>query len=481
MNIKTIKNIGYILSFLLFTISCKKNTSSAEIIETKVSGQITNHKTDSIKLQLEDTTLVSALDSNGHYNFNFRLKDESNYKLKYGQKFAYVYLIPGDSLFVSTTEANLEKLFNFGSALQFSGDDSAVKFNSYFKDKNKYDGDLNKELQTAYSLEETDFLKKTDSLYNLKLQFINDKLKKHSIKIENFKTSEITSLEFEKALKKLNYPVQFYRLNKKEVVLSEDYYDFIDSLNINDSRFLKLESFKSFLNPYVNMEARKIVEKDSTLVLTEHLLFEVANDKLINQDIKNYYYFTTISWVVKIVGPLGNEDLMNKFFQLNTDKDYEATIKGKIDKWDHLKPGNIAPNITLETVGGEKKKLSDYYGAYLYIDAWATWCAPCIAENPALKKIANDYGEENLKILTVSIDKTKEVWKEYLQNKESVGKQLYADGAFKSNFAEQFKIKSIPRFILLDPKGKIVDVNAPRPSKKELRTVLDSIFTLNSK
>jgi hypothetical protein len=51
-----------------------------------------------------------------------------------------------------------------------------------------------------------------------------------------------------------------------------------------------------------------------------------------------------------------------------------------------------------------------------------------------------------------------------------------ADSAFESNFIKSMGIISIPRFILIDPQGKLVEADALRPSDKQLKTILDKLL-----
>ncbi len=55
------------------------------------------------------------------------------------------------------------------------------------------------------------------------------------------------------------------------------------------------------------------------------------------------------------------------------------------------------------------------------------------------------------------------------------GLQLFADNSFESDFMDAYEVNSIPRFILLDPDGKIVSTEAPRPSFEKTRELLDSL------
>jgi thiol-disulfide isomerase/thioredoxin len=131
-----------------------------------------------------------------------------------------------------------------------------------------------------------------------------------------------------------------------------------------------------------------------------------------------------------------------------------------------------------ENHSGGTSSLTDLNGKYVYIDVWATWCGPCKAEIPHLKKIETDYHEKNIEFVSVSIDRPKdhEKWIHMVTDKELGGIQLYADKNWESKFVKDYYIKGIPRFILVDPDGNIISANAPRPSDPGLRTLLEEMI-----
>lgn len=56
-----------------------------------------------------------------------------------------------------------------------------------------------------------------------------------------------------------------------------------------------------------------------------------------------------------------------------------------------IQKGDLAPDFELETLDGEPAKLSDYKGERVIVNFWATWCPPCRAEIPDLKKLDNNH------------------------------------------------------------------------------------------
>lgn len=137
-----------------------------------------------------------------------------------------------------------------------------------------------------------------------------------------------------------------------------------------------------------------------------------------------------------------------------------------------------SPSFDYENYKGGKTKLEDFRGKYVYIDVWATWCGPCRAEIPHLKEVEKKYHNKNIEFVSISIDTKKdyEKWKKFVEEKELGGVQLYADNDWNSQFIKDYSINGIPRFILIDPKGTIVNANADRPSSPKLVEVLDGLL-----
>lgn len=137
-----------------------------------------------------------------------------------------------------------------------------------------------------------------------------------------------------------------------------------------------------------------------------------------------------------------------------------------------------APSFDYVNHAGGKTKLEDLKGKYVYVDVWATWCAPCRAEIPSLQKLEEKYHDKKIAFVSISVDADKdfEKWKTFVKDKNLGGVQLYADKSWTSDFITAFGINSIPRFIIIDPNGNVVDANAARPSNPDLQAQLDGLL-----
>ena len=143
-----------------------------------------------------------------------------------------------------------------------------------------------------------------------------------------------------------------------------------------------------------------------------------------------------------------------------------------------LAKGNVSPVFAnYENHKGGKTSLADLKGKYVYIDVWATWCAPCKAEIPFLKALEKEYEGKNIQFVSISVDKPEayETWKNMVATEQLGGIQLYADNNFESQFILDYNINSIPRFILIDTEGNIVDADVLRPSNPKLKELFTEL------
>ena len=134
-------------------------------------------------------------------------------------------------------------------------------------------------------------------------------------------------------------------------------------------------------------------------------------------------------------------------------------------------------------IKGGKKSLDSFKGKYVYIDVWATWCGPCIQQIPFLQNLEKEYHNKNIAFVSISTDEShrsggsweaaEKKWRDFVKKREMSGIQLWSGQDF--SFQQAYQINSIPRFLLIDPNGNIVDANAPRPSDPNLKSLLTSL------
>ena len=84
-------------------------------------------------------------------------------------------------------------------------------------------------------------------------------------------------------------------------------------------------------------------------------------------------------------------------------------------------------DIELITPEGERKWLSEYVGhsKFLFIDFWASWCGPCIADIPKIKQVYEKYKDKGLEVLSISMDYSNKSWTIAMDKVDMHGGSLY--------------------------------------------------------
>ncbi|HET8839502.1 MAG TPA: TlpA disulfide reductase family protein [Flavobacteriaceae bacterium] len=100
----------------------------------------------------------------------------------------------------------------------------------------------------------------------------------------------------------------------------------------------------------------------------------------------------------------------------------------------------------------EKKSLAQYEGKVIFINIWATWCAPCIAEMPGINDLYNDLKNENIQFVLFSVDDEFENALAFIKRKE-YSFPIYHSGG---NIPPLYQTGTIPTTFIIDTKGNLV-------------------------
>lgn len=124
---------------------------------------------------------------------------------------------------------------------------------------------------------------------------------------------------------------------------------------------------------------------------------------------------------------------------------------------------------TINWLNGNLVKLSDFKGKLVYMDIWATWCGPCVEEIPNMEKLYQHYKDDpRVLLVSVSVDSKKNLWEKKLDEDKPQWPQYIVDGALKDKLYNEYIITGIPRFMMFDSEGRIITINAMRPSNGKL-------------
>lgn len=139
---------------------------------------------------------------------------------------------------------------------------------------------------------------------------------------------------------------------------------------------------------------------------------------------------------------------------------------------DTLRVGDQIPYFHMSDTSGHMMSLQHLKGSYVFIDVWASWCFPCIREYPHMAELEKKMEGKNIIFIGISCDDVNWRWRGAMGGYRIKGNQwIMKDKAFM----KAFKVDRIPRYILLDKEGRIVELHALRPSDPELEKYLNNL------
>jgi len=447
-------------AFLLFlgckqkpnTSKLKKHIYSLDKPNTTITGKITNAAGKFVVLSQNTFIDTAYLDNHNKFVFNLNLPLAGYFQLNDGKNRFKIFLSPNYNLLASYNSNNV-----FGS-IKFSGKGSDA--NIYMKEKYLLMLENDIPLTHLYQMPVKEFRHFVDSLFVIEKMFYNEFVGKKDF-AEVFKQTELALLKYDRATKLMEYlntNTETYKINTTK------YLKFLNKLSVNESSLLDVYEYKLFLNAYISYYARQKTNTKNLFPFEITLAkMQTVTQKIQNQEVKDYLLFTLLNDHVRYYGYKKTEVLFENFGNECKNEELRQQLLTPHNEYVQLTQKQKAPAIEMTDVAGNKYTLSSFAGSYIYIDIWATWCLPCRKESPYFEKLKERYKHKNVVFVSLSVDKKKDDWIEYLTLKGLSGNQFLASDI--KPFLDTYMIKTIPHFIIIDNKGNLTDINASRPSE----------------
>lgn len=132
---------------------------------------------------------------------------------------------------------------------------------------------------------------------------------------------------------------------------------------------------------------------------------------------------------------------------------YGKELAKTMEKLKSVEIGYTAPNFTLADSSGKNYTLRNIKSKYTLVDFWASWCGPCKAEIPFMKKAYEQFHAKGFEIVSVSIDAKREAWLAALNQFQMPWIHLLETEHIVSDL---YHFPTIPKTILIDQQGKII-------------------------
>lgn len=273
----------------------------------------------------------------------------------------------------------------------------------------------------------------------------------------------------------LTGPATMRMFMKVEPDLPANYYEDVKKNRYEDAAILYYPKWFTVMRESMEtLEKAGEWEADPTTFLAQYAARIADNEvksafliRFLKQILRAGYsedYPTYLS-VVKAAVPEHSEAFLRELAQL------EKQYNGMKAQYSTITRGNVAPAFTAVDINGKSYSSADYTGKVLVLDFWFSGCIPCKAEMPYMEKLAEKLKGENIQFFTLSLDTGEQLlkaWKALVKDDNGATLQLNVPNGFKSELAKHYGIRSVPRIVIIDQQGKIVDAFAKRPSDPKL-------------
>ena len=445
---------NFIIGALVALIAVGCTSSAKDIVLT---FDVTDPVAKEVVLVMNTDIKTFPLDEEGHCEAVLTGLETAYARVFYGRNERKIYLEAGDRAAI-TFDAK-----DFDGTFRFEGDKAPAV--EYLKNVT-----LTPLPDESYALPFDDYAaklqaKETDALKLLKANAIKG--------AGRFVRMEEGRIRYAYATPLLMYPVGHMLMSQNPEYRPDDaYYGYVDSYFVEDKALVNLNEYRNFI-----IEAAHVLDADNRNVKelnpkTVAQMRYIADRFETPEVVENLLHYLAASYV-DTFGIDGIEEMESVYRTYVRDTVLLADYAVKYDKWNRSKPGKPSPDFDAVDIDGKKWSLADFKGRYVYIDMWATWCAPCKRELPHLKALAEKFKDAQIVFLGLSTDGQKENWEKMVRSGAMCGTQLYLGP--RSSFQQAYNITGIPRFILLDKEGKIINNDMSRPSAEETARVLESL------
>ncbi|MBK5285023.1 MAG: TlpA family protein disulfide reductase [Bacteroidia bacterium] len=466
-----------ILLFFILLNSFKSYTQDTATI----SGIVENPASDSIQLTIDRLYLnkkaetIPHLLDNGKFTFNCALEQSRMVELSSGNIHLKVFIESNDNLLLQIKN----------NSVSFSG--SGSEQNTFLHDfysqfKTDFDDSLAREkmLTTGIDAFEISIFESRKKQKEFLKKSVEGK--KFSSGFTEFMENTI-SYRYWNLL--LSYPIINANSNKGMIVnaLPRVMLDGFDKIKVSNETALNCESYREFLKYYVIYftSEKNGFKKFTDLSLSAERKSSLAKERLSGSPYK-FWLAGFLMDECSRLSPFMVKKLFNELKTVDKANNYtvivneicgekmamkEEKIKNEKTSGTNDALNNTKDELDLTDVNGKHVALSNFKGKVVYIDFWASWCGPCRAMMPYSKQLhdqLSDKYKKKIVFLYISIDAAIDRWKKGIEELGIEGVNVNSPGNWTSKACSYFQINSIPRYMIMNKKGEIVDFNAKRPA-----------------
>jgi thiol-disulfide isomerase/thioredoxin len=453
--------------FLFLIVGCIPAKEKHEYNYTPFSSSVIHL---SFPKDLSDTILVDATSftnipagrnetrkqsvvRSGEYYLDIEVDRPAKSFLNLGNKQYNIFIFPGDTTHITITPNDDE--FD----LTFQG--RAKELNQYYLEKKKTLGytDIRFPLNKSLSSWSTyDSLKaNADSLVSHELSFLRKYISSAELPswFIDYENAEIiyAGAGYKTYLPGANQVQKYFSDS-----LPNNYYDFLDEVVVNNPKATLSSYYFWFLNDYFN--------KDLALTELKKLNgFEFASKynanalalskKTLSGHTRQLYHKHLFGNLIQYYSDSLEIDSLVAAFEVTDYKELAnlANIRSRNEfQALNINKGDTIPDFFLVDQLDSLVSIRTFQNQVLYVNFWATWCGPCIANIPNLNKLIDQYAQNpRIQFVNICLDSEKPKWLISIDRHKLMGVNLYAENNWNAKLRSNFNIKGIPHYMIINP------------------------------
>jgi len=187
--------------------------------------------------------------------------------------------------------------------------------------------------------------------------------------------------------------------------------------------------------------------------------------------LRDYLVYNKIKGLVgRTRDSASREMLIAKYLPVISQQKTQQLILAQHYILNSLTRGTVAPDFISTALNKDTFSLKNFKGRYVMINVWATWCGTCRGQSDIFEKIAEEYTGPSVAFVALSIDDSRWAWQNEASQRSL--RVLHLRSNNKDLFGRSYGIDYMPRYILLDPDGKILNAQMPEPGNPAFIEIL---------
>lgn len=448
------------LIILVSISACNSKLKKKEVL--MFSAEIENPNADSLYIEntLTGKVVIAFRLNNGVLSKDSVAIPMGYYRINIGKETTMCFLKPNYDLHLTLNTKEFDESIKYSGIGASENNYLAKKYllEESFEDVNYYGYYAN--------LEEEDFLSFVDSIYNLHIDLFNQNKQNFD---KDFAKLEFNYLKITYQLKLADYEsMHRFLTNNQTFSVSNKFPNPFADIILDDEMFLIISNYLHYVALYFQSETLNKFKENDTLSFYNTFI-DLIDSELKNKKIKEEVAYDFFK------GRFSYADnpkyCYTKLKKIISNPEYIKEIDESYAKLMRIEKGSISPTFELYDIDSNLVKLEDFKGKLIYIDIWATWCSPCIKEIPDLDKLQTELKNKNIVFISICQNDDKEMWKATVLTNKLQGIHLFVPDN-DNKFLSDYLVNGVPRYILIDEKGYIIDADALRPSNPALKEQL---------